>query len=37
MIKIGEGSGPLDAKLWCIGEAYGQQEAEKGLPFIGPS
>lgn len=25
------------AKLIIIGEAYGQQEAERGLPFVGPS
>jgi DNA polymerase len=31
------GAGPADAKLCFIGEAPGQQEDERGLPFVGPS
>jgi DNA polymerase len=31
------GAGPADAKLMFIGEAPGQQEDERGVPFVGPS
>lgn len=31
------GSGPLDSKVWCIGEAPGQQEEHDGKPFVGAS
>jgi DNA polymerase len=39
--KIGsvrvDGVGPLDADIWCIGEAPGKDEVLKGEPFIGSS
>lgn len=31
------GTGPLDAKVMVIGEAPGEQENYKGMPFIGPA
>ena len=30
-----EGSGPLNAELWLIGEAPGEQEEVRGIPFVG--
>ena len=41
MDKIGsvrvDGVGPLNAEIWCIGEAPGKDEVLKGEPFVGPS
>lgn len=37
MSKLVEGSGPLDADIWVIGEAPGEHEVEQGLPFVGAS
>lgn len=36
-MKKVEGSGPLTAQLLIVGEAPGEQEEAKGVPFIGPA
>lgn len=36
-MKVVEGVGPLDAKLWAIGESPGSQEVYGGTPFVGPA
>lgn len=32
-----KGTGPLNARILILGEAPGEQETERGLPFVGPS
>lgn len=32
-----KGTGPLNARIFLLGEAPGEHETERGLPFVGPS
>lgn len=37
MTQLGRGSGPSDARIMLVGEAWGEEEARKGEPFVGVS
>lgn len=36
-MQLGRGSGPSNAKIMLVGEAWGEEEARKGEPFVGVS